>query len=167
MAAMASQTGYITFCGGMSNTVLLDFYAGYKQGALAYNPDIRVEETWMNSFSDPSTGKNVATASYSDGADVVFACIQTFKCIIFCNVFDRIQLRSDIVAVMAALGQSFRCADRLFIYADFFHQLEYYFGAFGVRVSRTAVHFVIDINVNVYIDQFFPLCGQNCRFGDT
>ena len=74
MAAMASQTGYITFCGGMSNTVLLDFYAGYKQGALAYNPDIRVEETWMNSFSDPSTGKNVATASYSDGADVVFAC---------------------------------------------------------------------------------------------
>jgi basic membrane protein A len=74
MAAMASKTGYITFCGGMSNTVLLDFYAGYEQGAKAYNPDIRVEETWMNSFSDPSTGKNVATSSYSDGADVVFAC---------------------------------------------------------------------------------------------
>ena len=74
MAAMASQTNYITFCGGMSNTVLLDFFAGYEQGAKAYNPDIRVEETWMNSFSDPSTGKNVATASYSDGADVIFAC---------------------------------------------------------------------------------------------
>ena len=74
MAAMASKTGYVTFCGGMSNTVLLDFFAGYEQGAKAYNPEIEVEETWMNSFSDPSTGKNVATSSYSKGADVVFAC---------------------------------------------------------------------------------------------
>ena len=74
MAAMASKTGHISFCGGMSNTVLLDFFAGYQQGAKACNPDIICDETWMNSFSDPSAGKDVATASYSQGVDVVFAC---------------------------------------------------------------------------------------------
>lgn len=74
MAAMASKTNHISFCGGMSNTVLLDFFAGYEQGAQAYNPDCIVDETWMNSFSDPTTGKDVATASYSQGVDVVFAC---------------------------------------------------------------------------------------------
>ena len=74
MAAMASKTNHVSFCGGMSNTVLLDFFAGYEQGAKAYNPDCVVDETWMNSFSDPTTGKDVATASYSQGVDVVFAC---------------------------------------------------------------------------------------------
>ena len=74
MAAMASKTNHISFCGGMSNTVLLDFFAGYEQGAKAYNPNIVVDETWMDSFSDPSRGKDVASASYSQGVDVVFAC---------------------------------------------------------------------------------------------
>ena len=74
MAAMASKTNHISFCGGMSNTVLLDFFAGYEAGAKAYNPDIIVDETWMDSFSDPSRGKDVAGASYSQGVDVVFAC---------------------------------------------------------------------------------------------
>lgn len=74
MAAMASKTNHVSFCGGMSNTVLNDFFAGYAQGAKAYNPDCVVDETWMNSFSDPTTGKDVATASYSQGVDVVFAC---------------------------------------------------------------------------------------------
>ena len=74
MAAMASKAGHVSFCGGMSNTVLLDFYAGYEQGAKAYNPDVICDETWMNSFSDASAGKDVATASYSQGVDVVFAC---------------------------------------------------------------------------------------------
>ena len=74
MAAMASKTNHISFCGGMSNTVLLDFFAGYEAGAKAYNPDIVVDETWMDSFSDPSRGKDVAGASYSQGVDVVFAC---------------------------------------------------------------------------------------------
>lgn len=74
MAAMASKTGHISFCGGMSNTVLLDFFAGYKQGAASINPEIVCEETWMNSFSDSSAGKDVATGSYSQGVDVVFAC---------------------------------------------------------------------------------------------
>ncbi len=74
MAAMASQTGHVSFCGGMSNTVLLDFAAGYAQGAKAYNPDCVVDVTWMDSFSDPTKGKDVAGASYSQGVDVVFAC---------------------------------------------------------------------------------------------
>ena len=74
MAAMASKTNHVSFCGGMSNTVLLDFAAGYEQGAKAYNPDCKVDITWMDSFSDSSKGKDVASASYSQGVDVVFAC---------------------------------------------------------------------------------------------
>ena len=74
MAAMASKTNHISFCGGMSNTVLLDFAAGYEDGAKAYNPDCTVDITWMDSFSDSSKGKDVATGSYSQGVDVVFAC---------------------------------------------------------------------------------------------
>jgi len=78
MAAMVTKTDHISFCGGMSNTVLLDFYAGYKQGAEAYaakaGKSIIVEETWMNSFSEAAKGKDVANASYNQGVDIVFAC---------------------------------------------------------------------------------------------
>jgi basic membrane protein A len=74
MAAMASQNKHVEFLGGMSNTVLLDFYEGFKQGAEAYDPECTVELDWMNSFSDPSTGKDRAEAAYSQGVDVVFAC---------------------------------------------------------------------------------------------
>ena len=74
MAAMASKQNHVEFLGGMSNTVLLDFYEGFKQGAQAYNPDCQVECDWMDSFSDPSAGKDHAESAYSQGIDVVFAC---------------------------------------------------------------------------------------------
>lgn len=74
MAAMASKTNRVSFCGGMSNTVLLDFAAGYEQGAKAYNPDCVVDITWMESFNDPTKGYGVADGSYSQGVDVIFAC---------------------------------------------------------------------------------------------
>ena len=74
LAAMASKNNHVSFCGGMSNTVLLDFAAGYEQGAKAYNPDCKVDITWMDSFSESSKGKDVASASYAQGVDVVFAC---------------------------------------------------------------------------------------------
>lgn len=74
MAAMASQTNRVSFCGGMSNTVLNDFAVGYTQGAKAYNPDCQVDITWMESFNDPTKGYGVADGSYSQGVDVIFAC---------------------------------------------------------------------------------------------
>jgi len=74
MAAMLSKTGQIAFCGGQDNTVLDDFFVGYAQGAKAYNPDIKVQVGWMDTFSDAAKGKDISSGQYTAGADIVFAC---------------------------------------------------------------------------------------------
>ncbi|MDO4492479.1 MAG: BMP family ABC transporter substrate-binding protein [Clostridia bacterium] len=115
MAAMASKSGHISFCGGMSNIVLNDFYEGYKQGAAAINPDINCELTWMNSFSDSSKGKDVATASYSQGVDVVFACggsagLGVFEAAIECGDVYAIGVDGDQGAYFESVGQTEKAA---------------------------------------------------------
>jgi len=74
MAATLSKTGKVAFMGGMDNTVLDDFYVGFANGAKYINPNASVNLSWMNSFSDPATGKDVSTGLYNAGYDVVFAC---------------------------------------------------------------------------------------------
>ena len=74
MGAMLSQTKKIAFMGGMDNTVLDDFYVGYANGAKYVDPTCAVNLSWMNSFSDATAGKDVATGLYEAGYDVVFAC---------------------------------------------------------------------------------------------
>ena len=78
MAAMLTQTGYISFMGGMDNTVLDDFFVGFANGAKAYGEkagkEIHVDCSWMDSFNDPAKGKDVATGLYAAGYDVIFAC---------------------------------------------------------------------------------------------
>ena len=74
MAAMLTATNKVAFMGGMDNTVLDDFYVGFANGAKYINPKVKVNLSWMNSFSDASAGKDVATGLYANGYDVVFAC---------------------------------------------------------------------------------------------
>lgn len=74
MAAMLSQTDKVAFMGGMDNTVLDDFFVGFANGAKYINPNVSVNCSWMNSFSDAAQGKTVATGLYQDGYDVVFSC---------------------------------------------------------------------------------------------
>lgn len=74
MAALASQTGKVSFMGGMDNTVLDDFFVGFANGAKYVNPEISVNCSWMNSFNDVTAGKDTATGLYESGYDVVFAC---------------------------------------------------------------------------------------------
>jgi len=74
MGAMLTKTNKIAFMGGMDNTVLDDFYVGYANGAKYYNEAVDVNLSWMNSFNDPSTGKDVSQGLYKNGYDVVFAC---------------------------------------------------------------------------------------------
>ena len=74
MAAMLSQTGKIAFMGGQDNTVLDDFFVGFANGAKAYNPEISVNCSWMDSFNDATRGKDVSQGLYEAGYDVVFAC---------------------------------------------------------------------------------------------
>lgn len=73
-AAMTSKTGKVAFMGGMSNTVLKDFFVGYYEGAKSVNPDIEVKATWTDSFNDSTLGKTTATGLYQQGFDVVFSC---------------------------------------------------------------------------------------------
>lgn len=48
------------------------FIAGYIAGAKSVNPDIVVELTYTETFTDPAVGKEAAIAQYEAGADIVF-----------------------------------------------------------------------------------------------
>ncbi|HQB32779.1 MAG TPA: BMP family ABC transporter substrate-binding protein [Erysipelotrichaceae bacterium] len=74
MAAMVSETKKIAFMGGMDNTVLDDFYVGFASGAKYVDPNMDINVSWMNSFSDVAAGKDTAAGLYAAGYDVVFAC---------------------------------------------------------------------------------------------
>lgn len=72
IAAKLSETGIIGAVGGEDNTTINNFMAGYKQGALYANPDIKVEISYTADYEDPAKGKEHALALYDKGADVVF-----------------------------------------------------------------------------------------------
>ncbi len=77
MAAMASETGTVSFVGGMDVPLIRKFACGYAQGAKAVNPDIEVVQnmtgTTPAAWNDPVKGGELTRAQISQGADVVFA----------------------------------------------------------------------------------------------
>ena len=79
-AALKSTTGKIGFIGGVSGIGLIEkFEAGYIAGAKSINPDIEVTSQYITEFPDfdgfqsPDRAKEIATAMYSEGADIVYA----------------------------------------------------------------------------------------------
>ncbi|WP_108813796.1 BMP family lipoprotein [Loktanella sp. Alg231-35] len=77
MAAMASETGTVSFVGGMDIPLIRKFACGYAQGAMAVNPDITVianmTGTTPAAWNDPVKGSELTLAQISQGSDVVFA----------------------------------------------------------------------------------------------
>lgn len=77
MAAMASETGTVSFVGGMDIPLIRKFACGYAQGAAAVNPDITVianmTGTTPAAWNDPVKGSELTLAQISQGSDVVFA----------------------------------------------------------------------------------------------
>lgn len=73
LAAGMSKTGTIGFVGGLNVPVIQTFAAGYKAGALSYNPKVKVLISYTGSFTDQSAGKLSGLQEISRGADVVFA----------------------------------------------------------------------------------------------
>ncbi len=77
MAAMASETGTVSFVGGMDVPLIRKFACGYAQGAKAVNPDITVISnmtgTTPTAWNDPVKGGELTKAQISQGSDVVFA----------------------------------------------------------------------------------------------
>ncbi len=77
LAAMKSETGKVGFVGGMDIPLIRKFYCGYAQGAEAVNADIEVFENYTGTtpaaWNDPVTAGELAKASFSKGADVIYA----------------------------------------------------------------------------------------------
>ena len=77
MAAMASESGTVSFVGGMDVPLISKFACGYAQGAKAVNPDINVivnmTGTTPSAWNDPVKGAELTRSQISQGSDVVFA----------------------------------------------------------------------------------------------
>ena len=72
IAAAMSKTGVVGAVGGEDQPVINDFIVGYKQGAAAYDPNVKVVTNYANSYDDPALGKECALALIDKKADVIF-----------------------------------------------------------------------------------------------
>ncbi len=77
LAAMASETGTVSFVGGMDIPLIRKFACGYAEGAKAVNPDITVISNMIGTdptaWNDSVKGSELASAQISQGSDVIFA----------------------------------------------------------------------------------------------
>jgi basic membrane protein A len=73
VAAGMSSDHTIGFVGGVKESVLEQFLAGYEAGALSYDPQTHIKVVWTGSFSDQQAGKEAAQTEIAQGADVIFA----------------------------------------------------------------------------------------------
>ncbi len=77
MAGLASETGTVSFVGGMDIPLISRFACGYAQGAVAANPDINVianmTGTTPAAWNDPVRGGELTRGQIGQGSDVVFA----------------------------------------------------------------------------------------------
>jgi basic membrane protein A len=74
VAGMMSETGTIGFIGGMEDPLILDFYRGYRAGAIWANPAVTVAEAaYVGGWADPVAGKELTTAQIELGIDSVYS----------------------------------------------------------------------------------------------
>jgi basic membrane protein A and related proteins len=77
MAAKASETGTVSFIGGMDIPLIRKFACGYKGGVLATNADAKVLEamtgTTPDAWNDPVKGGEITKSQIDQGSDVVYA----------------------------------------------------------------------------------------------
>lgn len=77
MAAMASESGTVSFVGGMDVPLIRKFGCGYAQGARATSEDIEVivnmTGTTPAAWNDPVKGGELVRSQIGQGSDVVFA----------------------------------------------------------------------------------------------
>ncbi len=77
MAAMASETGTVSFIGGMDVPLISKFACGYAQGAKAVDAEtnviVNMTGTTPTAWNDPVKGAELTRSQISQGSDVVFA----------------------------------------------------------------------------------------------
>ncbi|MDR1794701.1 MAG: BMP family ABC transporter substrate-binding protein [Erysipelotrichaceae bacterium] len=72
VAAIKSKSGVIGAVGGMDLNGIRQFIAGYFQGAMAVNPDIKVLSSFVGDFSDANKAKEISLNMIAQGADVIW-----------------------------------------------------------------------------------------------
>lgn len=76
LAALKSESGVIGFVGGMEVDLIRRFEAGYRAGARALRPEVKVLVNYAgvtpSAFADPVKGKELTLSQIDRGADVVF-----------------------------------------------------------------------------------------------
>jgi basic membrane protein A and related proteins len=77
-AGLKSKTNNVGFIGGVDVDLIHKFEAGFKAGAEAAKPGIKVQVKYLtqppdfSGFGDPAKGKTAAAGMYDAGADVVY-----------------------------------------------------------------------------------------------
>ncbi len=72
VAGLMTESNTVGFVLGMSTTTMNEFGYGYVAGVLDANPDATVLQSNVNSFGDSATGKSLANAMITNGADIIF-----------------------------------------------------------------------------------------------
>jgi basic membrane protein A and related proteins len=72
LAGMMTETGVIGYVGGEEYPNVVNIFEGYKQGAKAVNPDIKIVGTYLNDWDNPAKGKEAATSIIRQNVDVIF-----------------------------------------------------------------------------------------------
>jgi len=78
-AALKTKSCHIGFVGGVQTPLIQKFEAGFKQGAKAVAPDIKIETSYLSQagdlsgFNDPAKGGEATKGELDAGADIVYA----------------------------------------------------------------------------------------------
>ena len=76
-AAMASESGTVSFVGGMDIPLIRRFACGYEAGVMATNGDasviVNMTGTTPEAWNNPTRGAELARGHFDQGSDVVFA----------------------------------------------------------------------------------------------
>ena len=73
VAGMMTETGKVSFIGGMDIPLIRDFFVGYEAGAIWANPDVEVlDPVFVGDWADPTRGKELGTSLAELGADGIF-----------------------------------------------------------------------------------------------
>jgi len=93
LAAGESKTGKIGFVGGMDIPLIHKFHTGYVEGARYVNPNIEVFENYCGvtdtAWNDPTRAKELASAQFDRGADVIFQAAGNSGMGVFDAAFER------------------------------------------------------------------------------
>ncbi|WP_100065865.1 BMP family protein [Miniphocaeibacter massiliensis] len=72
LAASMSETKVIGVIGGVEQPSIIKEVEAFKAAAKEINPDIKILESYVNSFTDVTAGKAAATSMLDQGADVIY-----------------------------------------------------------------------------------------------